>query len=93
MTVEKPVVARGVRKGGKSSRDKAIAQAKAKQLRDKATSNAALLVLFGQPPANALAPASKPVTAPRASNSLLRADAATRRYDGNDWRISSYQPL
>lgn len=90
---ELPAIMRIFRKGGKSRRGKAIAQANSKQVQGKPTNSVALLVLFGQPSAKVPAAGSNAVIAPRAYNNLLRADAATRRYDGNDWRISGYEPL
>lgn len=90
----KPVRKAAGKRKGKAialARDTALARDKAQ--RAKSANNAVLLVLFGTAPAADVPTPGKLTPAIRPLNSLVRADASARRYDGNDWRISSYEPL
>lgn len=90
----KPVRKAGAKRKGKAvvlARD--VARALDKAQRAKLANHEAVLVLFGAVAGADVPSTGKLTSTNRPLNSLVRAQASTRRYDGNDWRISVYQPL
>ncbi len=80
------------RKASGQRKSKAAALAKAKAARAKAE-DAALLVLFGPSETTATGKPNKLSSVVLPLDSVVKSAASTRRYDGNDWRISAYEPL
>lgn len=78
---------------GKAARTRAAALAKSKAARAKKVDTAALIVMFGSSEAADLEKSAKWTPAAKPSNSSVRSAASMRRYDGNDWRISFYEPM
>lgn len=78
---------------GKAAKARAVALAKAKAARVKKLDADALIVMFGSGAADDLEKSAKWNSSAKSSKSAVRSAGSTRRYDGNDWRISFYEPM